>query len=50
MDGGGSPVLVARAAGVAAAGAVLLARAPFLAVVAVAVAVADTAGVRAVGG
>ncbi|MFJ4786830.1 AzlD domain-containing protein [Streptomyces sp. NPDC088794] len=41
-------VLDARAAGVAAAGLALLLRAPFLLVVAVAVAV--TAGVRAVGG
>jgi hypothetical protein len=48
VDGGGSPVLDARAAGLAAAGAALLLRAPFLLVVAVAVAV--TALVRAVGG
>jgi hypothetical protein len=47
-DGTGTPVLDARAAGLAAAGAALLLRAPFLLVVAVAVAV--TAGVRALGG
>ncbi|MDT0347301.1 AzlD domain-containing protein [Streptomyces litchfieldiae] len=48
VDDGGAPVLDARAAGLAAAGVALLLRAPFLLVVAVAVAV--TAGVRAVGG
>jgi hypothetical protein len=48
VDDGGAPVLDARAAGLAAAGAALVLRAPFLLVVAVAVAV--TAGVRAVGG
>ncbi|WP_165985076.1 AzlD domain-containing protein [Streptomyces sp. YIM 98790] len=48
-DGGdGSPVLDARVAGLAAAGAAVLLRAPFLLVVGVAVAV--TAGVRALGG
>ncbi|TDC78062.1 AzlD domain-containing protein [Streptomyces hainanensis] len=47
-DGSGSPTLDARAAGLAAAGLALLLRAPFLLVVAVAVAV--TAGGRALGG
>ncbi|WP_052851408.1 AzlD domain-containing protein [Streptomyces avicenniae] len=47
-DGTGGLTVDARAAGVAAAGGALLLRAPFLLVVAVAVAV--TAGVRAVGG
>ncbi len=48
LDDGGSPVLDARALGLAAAGVALLLRAPFLLVVAVAVAV--TAGVRVIGG
>ncbi|WP_059011539.1 AzlD domain-containing protein [Streptomyces specialis] len=48
VDDGGTPVLDARAAGVGAAVAALVLRAPFLVVVAVAVAV--TAGGRAVGG
>jgi hypothetical protein len=47
-DGAGSPVLDARVAGLAVAGGALLLRAPFLLVVAAAVAV--TAGVRALGG
>lgn len=47
-DGGGALVVDARVAGVAAAGLALVFRAPFLVVIAVALAV--TAGVRALGG